>query len=493
MIGLLHPTPLRLLRVMWESGLFLNCNVYWDCPTACRYCFSRLNRLSHKAVGRAPTDRALGAFNAVLNKAFGPRYDDSDPVQFFLHEGYPVMVSNNSDPLSALEVAHGYTLQYLHALADAGAPVNLLSKWQGWRDLDQDAYLSAFARFKRFWPSITITADNDAALAKWEPGAPSLDERFAIIRQLADAGHWVDVRVIPFLFTDSFPGGQWDDPATYRPFIERCAQAGARGIAVSPLDLSRFDAHACDACVKEYVAEHDWCSSAGDKAWRYWSPDLSMWEEVSRIWYAEIKAAGLQPGIHQCVNSIIAEEGDLACAVVGPEWHDLSLSWVRAAQRLRRAQRELGAPIVTTAAMVAEYTTRGHRHASHRFDWRHLRDLVPHPITNDDYNVKLLHKPDSGATFADIIRLQLDDITGWPDSLFADIATAPVTPVQGCGEQVYDDEEGVIVSYDAEQSRPTWAACCTRHGWDGRTITELRTATLVDGSSPWDREVLENA
>ena len=122
MSGPLHPTPIRLFRVMWESGLFLNCNVYWDCPVECSYCFSRLNRLAHHTVGKSATHKALGTLSSLVNKAFGPKYDDTDPVQFFLHEGYPVMVSNNTDPLSSLEVEFGYTKQYLETLADCGSP-----------------------------------------------------------------------------------------------------------------------------------------------------------------------------------------------------------------------------------------------------------------------------------------------------------------------------------------------------------------------------------
>lgn len=496
MQGLLHPKPISLLRVMWDSGLFLNCNVYWNCPTNCRYCFSMLNRKSHGTVGKTATDKALGTLVSIINTVHSSRYNDRDPLQFFLREGYPVMVSNNSDPLSSLEVEHGYTKQYLEVLAENGNPVNLLSKWQGWADLDQDAYIETFQRNPRLWCSITITADNDDSLHKWEPGAPGLEQRLAIVKQLTDAGIMVDVRVIPFIFGDGFPNGDWDDPETYRPFIQRVKEAGAFAVSMSPLDFSCYDAQSVDDVCKQWVADNEWNRSRADIKWRYYSPDLSMIEEVSRIWHAEVTAAGMNCGVHQSVHSLVSDGTDLSAAVNAPPWHDLSLSWVKAAHRLKQAQRDLGAPIVTTSAMIAEYITRGHKHADHRFDWAKLRDIVPHPQTNQVYPVKVLHETEGG-TLADVIQLQTDDIVGWADCIFSDIATAPATLMQGSGGQIRDDLEGVLISYDADNPRESWAACRTQQGWDGRTVEELRGALLVNGQSPWDEtmtsEVSEDA
>jgi hypothetical protein len=55
----------------------------------------------------------------------------------------------------------------------------------------------------------------------------------------------------------------------------------------------------------------------------------------------------------------------------------------------------------------------------------------------------------------------------------------------------------VLISYDADNPRESWAACRTQQGWDGRTVEELRGALLVNGQSPWDEtmtsEVSEDA
>jgi len=482
MKGLLHPKPIQPLRVMWEAGLFLNCNVYWPCPTNCRYCFSMLSRRAHRVEGKSATDKALGMLIRMINKVGGPRYDETDFTQFLLHERYPVMVSNNSDPLSDLEVEFGYTKQYLDALADMGPPVNLLSKWQGWDRLDQDAYIETFKRNPRLWCSITITADNDDALQFWEPGAPPLGKRLDVIRQLTAAGIPVDVRVIPFIIGSSFPDGEWDDPETYRPFIQEVAEAGAFAISVSPLDFSIFDAYALDHEAKTWVADHRWSRSVLDQPWAYYRLDPSILLEVSEIWYREVKAAGMSCGIHQAVNSSIADEGDYACAVNAPEWFDWSLSWVRAAHRLHELQEQHEAPIVATPAMIAEYITRDHRHANHRFDWRSVRSLVPHPVTNTTYQGMVADEANLGAMIADIMFMQMDDIHfGWADTVWADLATAPVTPEQGSGIQLADDNEGLLISYDArrDELRPSWAACRTQHEWDGRTVEELKAAGAV--------------
>lgn len=471
---------------MWESGLFLNCNVYWDCPTNCRYCFSMLNRRSHNVVGKSATDKALGTLVSLVNKVFSPRYDETDPLQFFLREGYPVMVSNNSDPLSALEVEHGYTRQYLDVLADCGSPVNLLSKWQGWKHLDQDAYIETFKRNPNLWCSITITADNDASLRKWEPGAPTLDERLAIIRQLTGAGIQVDVRVVPFIFGDSFPNGDWDDPETYRPFIQRVKDAGAFGLAVAPIDFGIYDAKSCDATCKRWVSANAWSASDQDKPWHYYLPDVDIWRMVSKLWYQEARAAGLRCGVHQGFASTTYEASEPYGVVVGPEWMDRYqyLSWVNTANVLRQMQEDYNAPVIASSRQVAAYTCEGHRHAEQRFRWDKWRDCIPYPIGNVAYQAHCLHDPD-GATFEKVMRMQLDTVTKWSDSIWCDIATAPVSAGDDTDEQVADDKDGVMLSYDANRPRSSWASCLAGRGWNGRTQGELADAVLVDGSPAW--------
>lgn len=479
----LHPNPLALFGVMWESGLFLNLNTYWDCPTACRYCFSMLNRVSHNWQGRSKTDKSVGKLSNLVNRVFGPRYDDSDALQFFLHEGYPVMVSNTSDPLSALEVEHGYSLQYLQVLADCGSPVNLLSKWQGWSDLDQDTYIAAFKRFERFWASISITADNDASLSLWEPGAPRFAERLAVIRQLANEGIPVDVRCIPFRFDDSFPGGQWDDAETYRPFLEQIRDAGAFGVSVAPLDFGVYQAVACDRVCKQFVADHEWCRSQVDKPWRYFAPDVSIFAEVAGIWSQLCADIGLRFGCHPAFSSFSNRPGNIGGVVVAPDWLDLSLSWVRATMRLRELQEQHGAPIVTTAGMMAEYITRDHRHAGHQFrrnTWSTLPRGAASSADDDALQGALQY-----VTLENVIRLQTEALTKHGDSLWCDVATAPITPRQGSGQQLCDDDEGLLISYDQNNLRDSWAACRSGNGWDGRTVDELSDAVLANGESPW--------
>lgn len=480
MTGLLHPSPLTPFRLMWKSGLFLNCNVYWDCPTGCRYCFSRLNREHHKTVGKSATDKALGTLVSRVNKAFGPRYDDTDPAQFFLHERYPVLMSNNSDPLSSLEVEHGYARQYLEVLAEVGSPVNVLSKWGGWAGLDQDAYIATFKRFDKFWAAITITADNDAALAKWEPGAPTIDERLAIIRQLSAAGIDVAVAVVPFMLTDGFPNGAWDDPDTYRPFCHAIKEAGAFGVSVSPLDFDIHSAGVLDAVCKQWVAEHLWSRSADDLRWSYYGMDLSVLAQVEACWQVAAGEVGLKFAPHEVVNTILPDPCESLSATVTPGWVDLTLSPLRVAHRLREAHDRLGVPIVTSSKAVAAFLTQDHPHREHRFSWVKCRDLVPRPITNLEYHAACLHG--DGATFGDLIRLQIDDMTGWPDTVWGDAGTAPVDVNGGCLEY---EGEGVVISYDAAHPRDTWASCRSDDGWYGRPRDELAEAVFADGEPCW--------
>lgn len=492
--GVLHPKPLTPLRISWETGLFLNANSYFDCPIGCRYCYSRLNREHHNVKGKTKTNAALGTLTSLLNKCDDPnRYNPERMLDFLIHEKFPIMFSNNSDALSNLEIEYGYSKQYLDVFADYQIPVNLCSKWQGWKHLDQDAYIETFKRFDKFFASITITSDDDETLKKWEPGAPTFKERLAIIRQLTDAGIYVDVRVIPFMICESFQNGQWDDPETYRPFLQQIKDAGAQGVAIATLDFSIYDASVCDHVCKKYVADNEWCRSQEDKPWKYFTPDVEIMTMVSQMWYDEAKKIGLRCSVHPAFSSLVMDYEDIRGVAVGPEWLDMSLSWIRMAHGLRQAQEAYDRPILTTSREVAELVTEGHPYADHQFLRKSCRDLMPYVSAKPSGDDMVAEFASSEyITFADLMKEQMDSITTWSDSIFADIAISPVT--DGGDTQLFDDNDGVFMIYDADNPRDSLAASrdskrCTK--WLGRDIVnEYDDCVLLDGE-PANVQILD--
>jgi DNA repair photolyase len=470
---ILSPNPVALFQGMWATGIALNCNVYWGCTTGCRYCYVHLNRQDAKPCDDdADPAAGLGKFALLLNKVFGDRYNPRNATEYLLHERYPMMLSNQSDAFSALEAQHGYTRQYLQVLADLEYPVQILTKLQGWADLDQEAYIALLKRFPQLWVSVTITGDNDEYSRRWEPGAPTPKERLAAVKQLTDAGIPVEVHCTPYIVGESFRGA-WDDPETYKPFLQQVADAGAFGVTVAPLCYDTPDARHITAEDKAYCQEQAWFNSPTDRPWRYFLPETSLWSEVSRIWYAETEPLELQCGLHPAFVSSVAGPPELDNACCCPPWVDRGLSWIVAAQRLRELQDEQdGAPVVVSTGMVADFLAEGTAMAEHVFDWTSWRSNIPHRYRDDAYMTRIKAMP-AQVTVRDVLHFQLQEMCRWSNCLWSDVATAPLTPAQGSGEQLCDEQGDLLISYDYHHPRASWAVCRTGHGWDGRTVDEV--------------------
>ncbi len=465
---LLHNSPIRIFRGMWASGIFLNCNVYWACPTGCRYCYARLNRESRGAKGNFNALEGLGKFTSLINKVFGPRYDERSATEFFLHERFPVMLSNNSDPLSPLEAEHGYARQYLQVLADLDMPVCILSKFGGWAGLDQDAYLALFRRFSKLSIAITVTSDNDGCLGWWEPGAPSFLERLKIIRQLSTAGIPVEVQCVPFIPGESFTSGPWDDMETYRAFLQQIREAGAYGVTMSPLCFDRNDAQALGEAEKARVAQMAWCNSELDKRWRYFLPDVSIWAEVSRLFYSEARRQGLRCGLHPAFNSLLAEPGDYDCLSCAPAWVDTSISWLRVAHELRELHEQAGRPLLTTTRHIARRQVADCFWAGHEFAWQSWRDSIPGAWSDPGYVQRVAVMPET-VTLYDVLHFQLQEVTRWSDCLWSDVCTAPAVYE---GAEAQDAEGNVVLCYDRQAPRDSWAVVRAPE-WNGRDILDM--------------------
>ncbi len=478
---ILYDNPIALFQGMWATGIMLNCNVYHGCTTSCRYCYVALNRkveAQRKAPRRCGDPCAgMGKFVNLLNKVFGPKYNEHNATEYFLHERWPMMLSNNSDPLSNLEAEHGFTWQYLQALADLDYPLQILTKGQAWKLLDKDAWLSLLKRFSRLWVSVSITADNDECRRAWEPAGSTVDERFEMVEELTKAGIAVEVHCTPFIPSESFRGS-WDDPDTYRPFIERVKDAGAFGVTCAPLCFDAADTRVVTAADREYVAANEWCNSDTDRPWRFFLPDVSIWEEISRIWYAEAKASGLECGLHPAFVSLCGDGDELQSSCCTPPWVDKSASWIRTANRLRTLQRDLGAPVLISEKTAAEWQCQDTPFAEHLLEWKSLRGQIPHSFRDADYDA-VVHLMPTHVTVRDLVRFQIGQLCRWSDSLWSDQCAAPIAAPDG--GQAWSSDLGYVLSYDHSRPRESWAVCREKHGWPGRSLCELDGAKWHHG------------
>jgi DNA repair photolyase len=481
---ILYANPVALFQGMWATGIMLNCNVYHSCTTGCRYCYVALNRAAERLRHAVPacTDpfAGLGKFTNLVNKVFGPRYNERNATEYFLHERWPMMLSNNSDPLSDLEAEHGFTRQYLQVLADLEYPVQILTKGQAWQRVDRDAWIALLRRFPRLWVSVTITADNEDCRVQWEPNGSSIDDRFAMVRELADAGINVEVHCTPFIPRESFRGGAWDDPETYRGFLGRVKDSGAFGVTVAPLCLDAVDARVVDAGTRAYVKANGWCNSATDRPWRFFLPDVSVWQMISSIWYAEAKALGLQCGLHPAFVSLCGDGAELQSSCCTPPWVDKAASWIASANRLRALQDSLDAPVLVSTRTAAQWQAARTAFADHVFDWKSLAGLIPHGFRDETYSTQVNTMP-AQVTVETLVRFQLEQMCRWSDSLWSDQVAAPIEMPDG--GQGWDSDMGYIISYDRNRPRDSWAVCRGGYGWNGRSLGDVAGAKWHEGTT----------
>jgi DNA repair photolyase len=181
------------------------------CGYGCAYCFVR-----HNGTVIRPSSRAIG--NLVAERS------SRKSIQArLLDEGYPVLLSNRTDPFCpAVWPMARYAVQ---VLADAGNRCCFQTKGGSMGKirelLDIMGYKACFY--------VTMTSDIPEVTARIEPGAPPVEERLAMAEYLVARGHVVQVGINPCVrswFRDI--GG----------FMARLAKIGVHGVWVEPLHLN---------------------------------------------------------------------------------------------------------------------------------------------------------------------------------------------------------------------------------------------------------------
>lgn len=159
---LLNPVPLQLT---------LN-----YCSHNCFYCFANLNNPKRKA----DLKKILSVLKNHKNR--------SDLVSFFLQEKYPVLISNNVDPFSKNN--HTITNQILDILISLDIPVQLNTRGgYGWQEASEKIKPSLWY--------VSVPYSDDEVRKIYEPAAPSLDERFEMVKELVKK-HKVMIGINPF-------------------------------------------------------------------------------------------------------------------------------------------------------------------------------------------------------------------------------------------------------------------------------------------------------
>lgn len=182
------------------------------CTHSCFYCFANLNKPGRRADNNDMTKMA---------KWFAR---DKGPIEYwYLKNGHPLLVANDSDPLARSNADSFDTLRDL--CTDLG--VRIVYQTKGGATKDEDRAIAG--RPTMFY--VSVTSDRDDFLKKSEAGAPGFLHRVDLIRRAREAGHHVVVGLNPFV------PAWWDDIAGS---LDKLREAGAAHIWAGKLHLSRL-------------------------------------------------------------------------------------------------------------------------------------------------------------------------------------------------------------------------------------------------------------
>ena len=126
------------------------------CSHKCVYCFANINNPKRK------TD--IAKLNSLL-KNYKNR---SDLTSYFMREKYPIIISNNIDPFSKSN--QPFVNDLIYTLKDLGIPVVLATRGGVGTEILKDLQPAVIY--------ISIPYDSEEKRQKYEPHAPSLEQRY---------------------------------------------------------------------------------------------------------------------------------------------------------------------------------------------------------------------------------------------------------------------------------------------------------------------------
>lgn len=185
------------------------------CSHRCVYCFANARQSARVQDAKAVTSQ-------IKNIPKGSSW-----IARRILEGFPVCLSNSTDPFSKTNEALTESILELASLAK----MRIFFQTKG----GERAYPMIKAYGLPSVVYITITTPHDDISRRIEPGAPVSSERIDLIRKLTADGHRVIVGVNPmvpeWLGGEGFPD--------LEPFLQTLKDAGASSFVLSPLVVRR--------------------------------------------------------------------------------------------------------------------------------------------------------------------------------------------------------------------------------------------------------------
>ena len=215
----------------WSSEI-LDCSMpmtfdtYSKCAYNCQYCFSFFQK-SHCLDGYLSGDvrcvniaKTENLFESIIKGEYDKLSASQKQFIPYILDRRIMQWGGLADEFDEYERRFGVTLELLKFFDKIDYPLSFSTKAVWWTE---DArYMDLFKKHAHNWHvKISIITNNDVLSRKMEKGCPCSSERLKAIKNLADIGIHVTLRLRPYII------GLSDD---YAKLIKRAAQAGADSV-----------------------------------------------------------------------------------------------------------------------------------------------------------------------------------------------------------------------------------------------------------------------
>lgn len=146
------------------------------CSHNCTYCFANVNNPKRKL----DVAKVVSQLRNYKNR--------DDLVSHYMRDKYPILISNNIDPFSKSN--QPFVNDLILQLKDLGIPVVLATRGGiGWREILPQITKSVIY--------VSIPYDSEDIKNQYEPQAPSLEERWELVRVAKEYNHEVVIAINP--------------------------------------------------------------------------------------------------------------------------------------------------------------------------------------------------------------------------------------------------------------------------------------------------------
>lgn len=201
------------------------------CSNACAYCFASLRSEERRAQVRKISNLCLG-------KADGTSHTD-----WLFNQGYPVCMSNRSDPFATSNRDNtGVVLQLMDMV-----PNGVFFQTKGLSRGVDYSLLDGFKK-KNVVMYITIDTLNDEICKRIEPGAPLPQQRIELAAYAKSRGWFVEVGLNPCV-------REWMPDGDFETLVGKLDDAGVDGYFLQNLSLNKVDVSRMNAARRARLDE----------------------------------------------------------------------------------------------------------------------------------------------------------------------------------------------------------------------------------------------